>query len=171
MIEKLPWKPKGSCLRQFVLDKTMGQELLYQYNGGQVISLGVTKRGRKLPGRLNIVAIETGFSLGAMVYLYNRGVLTTFTQYQTKVVRKENFIHVLCGERSTRHYIQLLEFCWGLPIENIRKLYQEDRKRTLSDAEYLAFRDWYRNRRIFAKEGQKLPLPFSSGPHEETIIE
>ena len=65
------------------------------------------------------------------------------------VNRKKNIQKVLSGIRNTKRYIDVIEKVWGLPIEEIRRYYAEDKTREYSDDEILEFSKWYRvNRRM-----------------------
>jgi hypothetical protein len=100
------------------------------------------KCGRKLPGRLAIVARESGWTINRIVANYSGKIRNCNLNIEPIIQGFEdnslnnwgklyfrNFREVLRGNRNTKRYIQILEECWKLPISEIRNLYQMDKLR------------------------------------------
>ncbi|EKR98392.1 hypothetical protein LEP1GSC125_1865 [Leptospira mayottensis 200901122] len=63
---------------------------------------------------------------------------------------REDLAKTIKGIRNTPRYVKAIEESWGLPINEIRRIYREDKERDLmgemlSIEEINKFADWYRS--------------------------
>ena len=95
--------------------------------------------GRKLPGRLAIVVQETRKPIREIA----RGNNKQGNGVNVTPAKVGKFTLVIQGKKNLKRYIEALEQAWRLPIEEIRKIYREDKGRVLSQEELSQFEDWY----------------------------
>ncbi|AOP32553.1 hypothetical protein A0128_00865 [Leptospira tipperaryensis] len=86
------------------------------------------RRGRSLSQRLEQVVIESKLNLRDIAFKYSfdsndQPVETSGPLY------REHLAEVIKGIRNTARYVIAIEESWKLPIETIRKIYQEDKER------------------------------------------
>ncbi|RHX88910.1 hypothetical protein [Leptospira stimsonii] len=86
------------------------------------------RRGRSLSQRMEQVVIESKLNLRDIAFKYS------FDSYQNQnetmgPLYREHLADVIKGLRNTPRYVIAIEDSWKLPIETIRKIYQEDKER------------------------------------------
>nr|WP_174715077.1 hypothetical protein [Leptospira stimsonii] len=86
------------------------------------------RRGRSLSQRIEQVVIESKLNLRDIAFKYS----FDFYQNQNETMGplyREHLADVIKGVRNTPRYVIAIEDSWKLPIETIRKIYQEDKER------------------------------------------
>lgn len=105
------------------------------------------RRGRGITRRIDVIVDVSGLTLSDVARLAAVD-FDNITQNPDLMLSsdKANLSATLAGRRNTRRYVQALERAWGLPIDELRRIYREDRERDTewSAQELNAFRDWYR---------------------------
>jgi len=105
------------------------------------------KRGRRPSQRLAVIMHISNLTLSdiARIYAANRDnhTIRPIPKGVNCVVTRTNLSHVLAGRDNSPDYIKAIETAWKLPISEIRKIYNEDKTRKLSEQELREFQLHY----------------------------
>ncbi|MDV6236227.1 hypothetical protein CH379_011390 [Leptospira ellisii] len=85
------------------------------------------RRGRALSLRLAVVVSESGLSLKDIAFQYSY-IIKNNDSKSEKPFYREHLADVIKGIRNTRRYVEAVEESWKLPIEEIRRIYREDKE-------------------------------------------
>ncbi|MBM9577469.1 hypothetical protein JWG45_09925 [Leptospira sp. 201903070] len=86
------------------------------------------RRGRSLSQRLEQIVIESKLNLRDIAFKYSICAEDDFENKAGPIYR-EHLADVIKDIRNTTRYVIAIENSWKLPIETIRKIYQEDKER------------------------------------------
>ncbi|MDI7157180.1 hypothetical protein QMM53_11590 [Leptospira santarosai] len=119
-------------------------------NGKVIHRGGLWRRGRAMSDRIGLIVIESKMTLRDIAFLYSEKWSHIPGSKQMGPCYREHLSEVIKGTRNTQRYAKAIEESWGLPIEDIRRIYREDKERDsmgemLSIEEINKFADWYRS--------------------------
>ncbi|MBE8363468.1 hypothetical protein [Leptospira borgpetersenii] len=119
-------------------------------NGKLIHRGGLWRRGRAMSERIGLIVIESKMTLRDIAFLYSETWSHISECKQMGPCYREHLSDVIKGTRKTPRYVKALEESWRLPIEDIRRIYREDKERDsmgemLSIDEINEFADWYRS--------------------------
>ncbi|AVQ10701.1 Uncharacterized protein XB16_0354 [Leptospira santarosai] len=124
------------------------------------------RRGRAMSERIRLIVIESKMTLRDIAFFYSekcphiakppdymgadstaRPHITNSSEYMGASYR-EDLAKVIKGIRNTPRYVNAIEESWGLPIDEIRRIYREDKEleakgEQLSEDEINKFVNWY----------------------------
>ncbi|WP_032914488.1 hypothetical protein [Leptospira santarosai] len=124
------------------------------------------RRGRAMSERIRLIVIESKMTLRDIAFFYSekcphidkppdymgadstaRPHITNSAEYMGASYR-EDLAKVIKGIRNTPRYVKAIEESWGLPIDEIRRIYREDKEleangEQLSEDEINKFVNWY----------------------------
>ncbi|MFQ3857125.1 hypothetical protein ACLK29_00720 [Leptospira kirschneri] len=131
---------------------------------GKLIHRGrLWRRGRMMSERIGLIVIESRMTLRDIAFFYSQSCPSITPEYMDSgswhhipdlgymvPIRREHLTHVIKGIRNTPRYAKAIEASWGLPIDEIRKIYREDKELEtkggqLSEEEINKFANWYRS--------------------------
>lgn len=108
------------------------------------------RRGRAMSERIGFITIESRMTLRDIAFLYSEKWPHISDNRQMGPCHREHLAKVIKGTRNTPRYVKAIEESWGLPIEEIRSIYREDKEMEAkgempSIEEIKKFVDWYRS--------------------------
>ncbi len=119
--------------------KVIGQKI--EFLGSSALN---RLRGRRPSQRISAIMDVSDLTLSDIARIYAANRFTTTLQEKIKdnvvVSAKTNLSHVLAGRDNSPAYIRAIETAWKLPIEEIRRIYREDKERILAHAELIHFK-------------------------------
>ncbi|WP_061223607.1 hypothetical protein [Leptospira weilii] len=134
---------------------------------GQLIHRGdLWRRGRVMSERIGLIVIESKMTLRDIAFFYSSKCSHIVTQSEQMgadsrtwhhiddslsymvPIRREHLTNVIKGTRNTQRYVKAIEESWALPIEDVRRIYREDKERErlgepYSREEIHTFANWY----------------------------
>ncbi|MCL8268148.1 hypothetical protein [Leptospira weilii] len=117
---------------------------------GKLIHRGdLWRRGRVMSERIGLIVIESKMTLRDIAWYYSKKCqhITPGSNYML-TFDPAVLSHTIKGTRNTQRYVKAIEESWGLPIENVRRIYREDKERErlgepYSREEIQTFANWY----------------------------
>ncbi|WP_032925749.1 hypothetical protein [Leptospira santarosai] len=107
------------------------------------------RRGRAMSERIRLIVIESKMTVRDIAWYYSQKCqhLANESDYML-TFDPAVFSHVIKGNRNTPRYVKAIEESWGLPIDEIRRIYREDQEleangEQLSEDEINKFVNWY----------------------------
>lgn len=135
-------------------------------NGNLIHRGDLWRRGRVMSERIGLIVIQSKMTLRDIAWYYSqkwshlvkplehmgpdlntRSHITNSPEYMGPYYR-EHLAEVVKGTRNTLRYVKAIEESWGLSIEEIRRIYREDKERERLEEPYSreeinTFANWY----------------------------
>ncbi|WP_017851998.1 hypothetical protein ACO1KB_19125 [Leptospira interrogans serovar Szwajizak] len=118
---------------------------------GKLIHRGrLWRRGRAMSQRIELIVIESKMTLRDIAFFQSNRCQHIPESSYMLTYDPAVLSHTIKGTRNTERYVKAIEESWGLPIEDIRRIYREDKEREssgeiLSIEEINNFVNWYRS--------------------------
>lgn len=141
-------------------------ETTYYIHNGYVKAKRFNNRnvsGKRVSGRIGVIIEVSNITISDLARIVSSGLFVNINHKDNDNVYKNENVNinkdktikvykstvslVLSGIRNTKRYIDVIEKVWGLPIEDIRRFYKEDREKALTKEESSEFSKWYYNNR------------------------
>lgn len=108
------------------------------------------RRGRVMSFRIGLIVVESKMTLRDIAWFYSHECHHISGSGHMVALHREDLTHVIKGTRNTKRYVKAIEEAWGLPIDEIRRIYREDQEleakgERLSEDEINKFANWYRS--------------------------
>ncbi|KAK2618623.1 hypothetical protein CFV95_006135 [Leptospira interrogans] len=118
-------------------------------NGNLIHRGDLWRRGRVTSERIGLIVIQSKMTLRDIAWYYSQKWphITPGPNYM-RPFDQSHFTKVIKGTRNTPRYVKAIEESWGLSIEEIRRIYREDKERErlgepYSREEINTFANWY----------------------------
>lgn len=118
-------------------------------NGNLIHRGDLWRRGRVTSERIGLIVIQSKMTLRDIAWYYSQKCqhITPGSSYML-TFDPGVLSHTIKGTRNTPRYVKAIEESWGLSIEDVRRIYREDKERErlgepYSREEINTFANWY----------------------------